>query len=778
MKPWIEPSETILPDGFLSAIGGHPLVAQVLLRRGLDSPEAARAFLDPQHYSPASPYELPDMQKAVGRLWQAIRQGELIAVWGDFDVDGQTATTLLVSTVQALGGKVVFHIPIRERESHGINLPRLEALLQRGVSLLLTCDTGISAHEAIAFAQSQGVEVIVTDHHDLPETLPSAFALLNPKLLPGDHPLATLPGVGVAYKLAEALFERADRAEQVQSHLDLVALGIVADVAMLTGDTRYLLQRGIQALRHTHRLGLLSLMETAELNPEHLSEQHIAYILAPRLNALGRLADANLAVELLTTEDLGRARLLAAELEGLNAQRKWLSDQILRACQAQIEREPSLLGEPVLVFSHPAWSAGVIGIVAGRLVERYHRPVVLIAAPPGEMARGSARSIEGCNITQAIATHARLLSSYGGHPMAAGFSLPPENIPEFRRLLSRTVGEMLRNAQVEPSLSIEAILPLAELSPQLVEDLERLAPFGPGNPSPVLACPNLRLHRYTPLGRTQEHLQLTVEDESGARYKVIWWDSTPEDLPETIREGGPFDLAYLARASNFRGQAEIEIEWVDCRLTEEASILLQRAPIEVIDYRQMEDPLSALRQLSHAEEVQVWCEAEARPGLAQQGIAVSHRDELRQADSLVIWTSPPGHEALQQALARVSPRRVYLFGVDPESGGVEAFLKRLAGLIKHALKSNQGWVRLSILAAETAQEEITVRAGIAWLEAHGDLTVRSEEGDSLWLERGGQREEIALNRATTRLKALLDESTAYRIYFRNADAETLINPPV
>ena len=776
---WLEPQEVTVQSAFAQAVGGHPLVAQILMRRGITNPQAARAFLNPTYYSPASPYDLPDMHKAVERLQRAIRHRENICVWGDFDVDGQTATALLVSTLRDLGAEVFSYIPIRETESHGIHLPRLKTLLKRRVGLLLTCDTGISAHEAITYANCQGVDVIITDHHDLPSSLPPALATLNPKLLPFDHPLATLPGVGVAYKLTEALYDQANQSTQVEQFLDLVALGIVADVALLSGDTRYLLQRGLNALRNTQRLGLRALMEMAELTPTYLSEEHIAYILAPRLNALGRLADANLALEFLTTHDLSRARLLAAELEGLNAQRKLLSDQVLQACQSQIERDPSLLGEAILVLSHPSWPPGVIGIVAGRLAERYRRPVVLISTPPGQLARGSARSVEGCNITQALAAQAHLLTNYGGHPMAAGFAIPPENIPEFRRLLSRTVGEMLRTAHVEPSLQIEAYIPLAELSPQLVEDLERLAPFGPANPPLVLASQAMRLQRHSTVGRSQEHLQLVVEDENHRTYKAIYWNSNIEDLPEAIRSGEPFDLAYLARSSNFRGQPDVQIEWVDFRLAESTILGLYRLsqPIEVVDYRQVDDPLAILQQVCQTGEVQVWCEGEDRLRLAQHGIPTHHRGELSQATGLVIWTSPPGDEELREALEKVAPQKVYLFGIAPQTANVEGFLKRLAGLMKHALNAHQGKVNLTTLAAETAQRETTVRAGITWMQAHGDLTIHSEEGGMLYLSAGGIREENALNKLSACLKGLLEESTAYRTYFRNADKDDLINPP-
>ncbi len=261
MRPWLEPAPITVPDFLAAAVGGHPLVAQTLARRGIATPAAAVAFLDPAAYIPTPASVLPGMARAVNRLWRAIRGGEPIGVWGDFDVDGQTATALLVAALRDLGATVRYHVPVRETESHGVNLPNLKQLIAADARLILTCDTGVTAHEAVGYARGQGVDVIITDHHELGASLPDATAVINPKLLETrDHPLADLPGVGVAYKLAEALYERARRPVDVTRALDLVALGIVADLAIQRGDTRYLLQRGLAALRRYERPGLVALM--------------------------------------------------------------------------------------------------------------------------------------------------------------------------------------------------------------------------------------------------------------------------------------------------------------------------------------------------------------------------------------------------------------------------------------------------------------------------------------------------------------------------------------
>jgi single-stranded-DNA-specific exonuclease len=456
MTRWLEPEPIEIPASLAEEVGGHRLVAETLVRRGIRTAEAARAFLDPAVYRPSRPGALPDLEAAVHRLADAIEDQEPVAIWGDFDVDGQTATALLLEGLRELGARVTYHIPSRQ-DGHGLDRAGLERLLVGSatgfsssttsaptglpVGLLITCDTGISAHAAVAQARALGVDVIITDHHVPDSSLPQALAVVNPHRLRPEHAMASLTGVGVAYQVLRGL----DPAVAEHS-LDLVALGTVADVGTLTGENRYLVQRGLETLRCTDRPGLQAVYDSASLHPAGLTEEHIGFVLGPRLNALGRLADAAHGVELLTTEDPTRARTLATEVEGLNARRQWLTRQVTEAALAQIERTPSLLRDyQALVLSHPRWPAGVIGIVASRLAERFGKPAVLISAPPDQLASGSARSVPGVNLIRALADCAEpaagppLFARYGGHEGAAGFSLDADRIPELRAALSRAV---------------------------------------------------------------------------------------------------------------------------------------------------------------------------------------------------------------------------------------------------------------------------------------------------------------------------------------------------
>lgn len=761
---WIEPQETSLDEELRTFIGGHSLVVKTLQRRGYRSVEQAAAFLNPSLYRPSPPSNIPNLVQAVERVEAAILQGESICVWGDFDVDGQTSTALLMTVLSDLGATAMSHIPLRESESHGVHLPALRSLIKSGVDLFITCDTGIGAHQAIAYAQDHGVDVIVTDHHDLPLQLPDAHSVVNPKTLPENHPLRELPGVGVAFKLAEALYDRADRFEEVEKTLDLVALGIVADVAMLSGDVRYLLQCGLKTLRGTTRLGLKILLDLAKVQPAWLTEEHIRFVLAPRLNAIGRLSDAKSAVELLTTNDLGRARILANEMEGLNARRKLLSDQVMQAALEKINTDSSLLDGSVLVLAHPTWPTGVIGIVAGRLTERFHRPTVLIHAPQDEIARGSARSIEGVDISAAIAAQGEILRGYGGHPMAAGFSIDSERLPDFRKALSTTVEEMMEDVEIRRVLQIDGYIPFAELTLSLVEDLERLAPFGPGNPGLTLATNNVTLGRATEIGRSSEHLLLVVEDEVGTSRNVVWWRGAGWPIPE-----GPFDLAYTVRTSDYRGEREVQIEWQDARPAWDETISIGQDPpsVQVIDCRLAEDSVGSLKRLRAVNDIQVWCEADEGKQIGGRG-----RYDLVPSMALAIWTIPPGSEELWEAMNKASPSIVYLFAHDPGLQKLDSFLPRLAGMVKYSLRSEKGRIRIPGLATALAHREETIRKGIAWLEARGDVTILDEDGVEIHIAKGSERVEGEAQLASE-IGKLLEETASFRTYFHEADIESL-----
>ncbi len=766
MSEWIDLPSVAVPHDLTEAIGGHPLVAMTLARRGMTDVGAARAFLDADHYAPAAASDLPNLDRAVKRLERAVAGGEEILVWGDFDVDGQTATTVLVSALQSLGGSVRYHIPHRERESHGLHRRILEGMGDDGVQVVVTCDTGVDGHEAVDYAEGRGVDVVVTDHHDLPEELPRAHAVVNPKMLGADHPLRDLPGVGCAWQVARALCERAGRANEAEALLDLVALGIVADVAAVRGDTRYLLQRGLEVLRDTRRLGLRVMMEMADVNITRVSEEQIGFALAPRLNSLGRLADATVAVEFLRTDDLARARVLATEMEGLNAQRRLLGDQIMQAAESWIEREPELLSYGAIVLGGEAWPGGVIGVVAGRLARRYSRPVVLFSIGADGLARGSARSVDGVDISAAIRAHGDMLESFVGHPMAAGMSIRSERIAEFRTALSEAVREVMPEVGKKPALRIDGYVSVGEISLEVVDDLERLAPFGAGNPALTLVSRDMAVAGRRTVGRNGEHVVISAEDRSGTRVELIWWQGAGQPVPE-----GRFDLAYLARSSDFRGKRRVQLEWIDARSAEAKAVSLSRdvPAVVVIDHRKEARPGEVLAALRAEGDVSVWSEAGHR-----SDVDGHDRRALPPGWALAIWTTPPSPAVLNTVIEQVSPGVIYLFARDPGLDDPEQFLKRLAGLAKRALREADGVVSVAALEAATATTGTTVRAGISWLAARGDVRIAAEDGDEVRLTEGGESSAAEARECARLLRDLLRETAAYRAHFARADKDALL----
>jgi len=759
MTRWLDPPQTDAAP--LSTLDLPLLLKQTLIRRGIATPDSARAFLHPEE-TPSTPF--PEIESTVEIIDQAIQRKDRICVWGDFDVDGQTSTALLVQTLQSLGADVVYYIPIRGKESHGVHIESLAPIIDGGIKLLITCDTGITAHKAIEYANSREVDVVVTDHHDLSETLPNAKAIMNPKLLPQGHPLKNLAGVGVAYKLAEALlrsddFSRQKTATEVatttsEDLLDLVALGLIADVALLQSETRSLAQRGIRQLRKTNRLGLKVMAELSNTNLESLTEETIGFTFAPRLNALGRLSDANPAVELLITDNPARARVLAAQIEGLNAQRRLLTSQVTEAAEAQLREHPELLNEPAIVLSHPNWPGGVVGIVANRLVDRYHKPALLLTESDDGILRGSARSIEGLHITDAISSQKNSLLNFGGHPMAAGLSLQKENLTSFRRGLGKAIekqlGEIVRE---EPMLQIDAWLGLDEINLDLANSIEMLAPFGAGNPKLTFASRGVTLKSIAEIGKTKEHLRLTVEDENGNVQSILWWGGAGEELPET---GTQIDIAYSVRASTFRGEKQVNATFEEFRIVESKAVEIKERRLEIRDWRLESGKWKEL------ENVMTWAEgADKAKGKS--------RYELHPADELVIYTTPPSPADLRAVLEIVKPKIVHVIGVSPAKEKTDEFLARLAGMAKFAINNKGGKVSVNELAVATAGRVNAVRIGLEWLSAGGHVTAVPEEDAVLLSAGNGEANQYLQKELFVAVRGILDETTAFRDYFSRAD---------
>src|SRR5437870_2360570 len=482
-------------SGLAKELGLSEITASVLVRRGYGDPEVARAFLageQPLH----DPSLLGDMAVAVERIRAAIAAGQRICVHGDYDVDGICATVLAVLVLRELGAEVEWHLPSRFDEGYGVSGQTLERLAGEGCGLVLTVDCGITAVDEVRRARELGLDVVVTDHHRPGDELPDCPIVAT---RPSDYPFPELCGTGVVYKLGQALL--GVESEVLRRHLDLVALATIADVVPLVGENRSLAIAGLRTLARTQKLGLRALMKAAHVDPAAVDAGKVGFRLAPRINAAGRLGDPRAALELLLTEAADEARRLADRLEELNRDRQAVEDKILRAAIAQVEEWPEATRRRrAYVAWGEDWHEGVIGIVASRLVERYHRPVVLIAGGEG-MWKGSGRSIPSFDLHGALGECSALLERFGGHRAAAGLSIRPERIEEFAEAFAAQAAGLLTTEDLLPSTVVDAVLPRnAKLTLDLCEELRRLAPFGLANPDVTLLAPACELGELATVG--------------------------------------------------------------------------------------------------------------------------------------------------------------------------------------------------------------------------------------------------------------------------------------
>ena len=545
----------------LEEAGLAPLCAAVLSARGMDTPEKAARFLDSGRSRFYDPFLLEDMDKAVERVRRALDGGETIAVYGDYDVDGITATCLLTEALKELGGNVVSYIPDRTEEGYGLNPGAIGRLGSRGVTLIVTVDCGITAAAEVEYARSLGVDVVVTDHHRCKDTLPAACAVVNPRRPGCAYPFPELAGVGVALKLAQALFPAHQREEVFRRFGELVAIGTVADVMDLTDENRALTRQGLELLADTRRPGLRTLLREVGLEEGNLpTAVTVSYGLAPRLNAAGRMEQAAVALELLLTRDAARGEELAQALCRLNRERQAIELDIYEQCAQRLEKDPSL-ASPAIVLAGEGWHQGVVGIVASRLAEKYSCPAFMISLEGGH-GKGSCRSFGGFNLFGALERCAGLLEGYGGHEMAAGFTVLEENIPELSRHLRELVSAYAGGRPMEASIDVDAeVDDCALLTARQVDALSVLEPFGTGNPRPVFLLRSAAVVTCCDVGGGR-HLKMRVRRD-GVMLDAIFFSANAAACG--VLPGERLDLVFSPQINEFRGNRAVQLQVCDLR---------------------------------------------------------------------------------------------------------------------------------------------------------------------------------------------------------------------
>ncbi len=544
----------------MEGAGIPPLAAMTLCARGLDTAEKAEQFLASGRELLGDPMALRDMDRAVERLRRALEEGEQIAVYGDYDVDGITATCLLTDALERMGGTVLSYIPDRMEEGYGLNREAVAALRARGVSLIVTVDCGITAVEETEFARTLGMDVIITDHHECKPVLPAAAAVVDPHRCGCPYPFKSLAGVGVALKLAMALAGPAGEAEVLERYADLAAIGTVADVMRVVGENRAIVRLGLEALRTTSRPGLRALLQEVGLADRPVTSAAIGYTLAPRINASGRMGRAGVAAELLLTRDSARGEKLARALCDLNRERQAIEAEIYAECITRVEKLPAQ-ERSALVLSGEHWHQGVVGIVASRLAERYSCPAFMICLQDGR-GKGSCRSFGGFNLFAALESCADLLDGFGGHELAAGFTIQESQIPAFARRINECVRLRTGGAEMVSTLEIDGEVENVDLlTLEGVEGLDMLEPFGAGNPKPVFSLTGCTVSALSEVGGGR-HLKLKLS-AGGRSLDAIFFSATMAQT--ALAPGDRVDVAFTPQINEYRGWRGVQLQVCDLR---------------------------------------------------------------------------------------------------------------------------------------------------------------------------------------------------------------------
>ena len=548
------------PPGFGHELGLPAFQAHLLYNRGIRTRDQVSPFLNADRCLLNDPLLLPDMEKGVTRLQTALSTGETIGIFGDFDTDGVTGTAVLQQTLEDLGGSVVPYIPDRVQEGHGLNEKAIRTLRERGVTLLVTVDCGSTDSAEIDLADSLGMDTVVTDHHTLGQDVPHALALINPKRSGSAYPYESLAGVGLSFKLADALYARLGRTRP--DHLfELVALGTIADVSDMTGENRYLVRKGLEQLRRTNNPGIQALAARAGIELGSMETESLAFGLIPRLNVAGRLGHAGTSLALLTARSLEEAQPLADELDRKNQERQTLTARGVKEAQAQVEETVRFKGElpAIVVVSSPDWIRGILGLIAGRLVDQLYRPAVAVCIDEG-VCDASARSIPQFDIVAALHENRELFTRYGGHPRAAGFSMPASALPALKARLEKRAGEVLRGLDLAPKIEIDCEVDPGLFAEDGMSFIQSLEPFGVGNPAPVFVTRGVRPVEARRVGGDGQHLKLRLSHDGTV------WDAI------AFRQGDKLDgaqdridVVYNAGLNTWGGRTQVQLNVLDFR---------------------------------------------------------------------------------------------------------------------------------------------------------------------------------------------------------------------
>ncbi len=724
-----------------------PLVERLLATRGISKPDEVKEFLNPLEIKLTHPNAFSDMQKAVERISKAIDEQQNILIYGDFDADGVTSTSLLLRTFRKLGASVDYFIPDREKDGHGLNTKALVKLMAtKRPKVIVTVDCATSDVEQVQFMNSFKIDVIITDHHEAPEVLPPAFSIINPKAQNAldeklsakeiEH-LTSLAGVGVAFKLAQALLEHYQKMDFIPDILPYVTVGTVSDVVPLIGENRYFVTRGLQLIASEKHWGLKKLLESAGYNLEQgITSEQIAFGVAPRINASGRLDTVDDAIKVLTSDNKQEIEMSIISLNNFNKVRQELCESIFLEAEEMLKNDEN--NNNAIILFNPKWHIGIIGIVASKLVEKYYKPVFLMTySEETKQVRCSSRSVEGVNVYDVLSANSELFDGFGGHAMAGGLSFNAEKVTfeDVKKALNSTIDELLDGVKLLPILKVDLQLEPNEVDGNLISDIERLQPFGAANPNPVFVLNNLTLLQKKLMGSNKTHLKLVVQDSQNNTYDCIWWSKG--DI--SLTSGDVLDIAFCPQVNTFNGSTTIQLILQDIHADnledENISAQAQSSEIKVFDHRKKTDIFSSVEDYVRTSNLDIAVFAEEKVVLDRLKSykvltdKIFNRQSMRKVDAIMFFDYPASQELFDEIVKKTSPKFLHFMNYEVKKIDEKEFLKTFSGMLKFSYNNKNGKFNIDRSASFLAQTKDTI-VELLNVFAESEIIKVSEKGTS------------------------------------------------
>ena len=760
------------------------LIKRLLASRGVTSEEDIYEFLHPLEMKLTHPKVFTDMEKCVERLSQAIDNGEKIVIHGDFDADGVTSTSLLYRTFKYLGADVNYFIPDREKEGHGFDTKALVQIMTKiKPKVILSCDCGISDVDAVKFLNSFKIDVIITDHHEAPEELPRAYAIINPKAPNAlDENLSTkqiksltsLAGVGVAFKTAQALLEKYNKLEFISEILPYVAVGTVADVVPLVGENRYLVTKGLDLITNGKHYGLSKLLESAGYTGQITSE-HIGFGIAPRINASGRLDTVDAALKVLISDNKQEIEMAIQTLNEFNRIRQELCQNILAEADEMVQKEGNR--NPAIVLFSRDWHIGIIGIVASSLVEKYYKPAFLMTySEETKQFRCSARSIDGVNLYDVLSANADLFDNFGGHSMAGGFGFSEHSFEEVKSAICKTIKEMTQGQNLKPFINIDLTLTPDDITVDLVESLSQLEPFGAENPSPIFALNNLKVKEKMLMGENKNHLRLKCEAGNSELTCVRWKQG---DIP--LVKDDTLDIAFHPQINEYKGNTSVQliIDDIHSEYLKEEDI----APSQKLyDHRKKTDILPQVDDYVKNSKQNILIYAESKPitDMLKPFKTLSEksrtRDDLEKCDALMFFDYPADRETFDKILEKTNPTSIHFMNYNLKYFDEEEFFKTIYGMLKYACNNNNGKVELKRFASFLGKSYNVFHVLFSILQEYKIIKIKEQTENYYVIEmtENSDISNILHSEKYTYLMDLIDECEQFQKSILEDDLYTLI----